>query len=332
MRIEEAENLDNPQAFEERFYNDKRDFWEQMKHPYLEPVAFTLSTSFLIGFGIWMIYYDATQVIELDGWGIFLGLFLIILFGGLTINSFIQIRKYGLFGALRPIGFDPAREEPILLIKLRDPRVSMRRKCLTELLTLEEAAAGLGGADPELYVKRLTYCLIDKNPKIRRMACEILHRYFHEYLRTVATLLQYDLDLNFYLVDGPLRRRLQEEPIHNIRFCGNLPCFAPDEPCKSWPVSQIILTELDPDVYYSPPIEHNTLYQLKSLNHLNGSQIIGICRVCNLPLYDSEETEECPSCAALMHKTHFLEWLKIKGYCPNCKTHIPLVQHTYSSY
>jgi ABC-type multidrug transport system fused ATPase/permease subunit len=50
--------------------------------------------------------------------------------------------------------------------------------------------------------------------------------------------------------------------------------------------------------------------------------IINHCTVCNLPIYAKEEVIECPICHDLIHKSHFLEWLKIKGSCPSCKSHL----------
>jgi HEAT repeat protein len=42
------------------------------------------------------------------------------------------------------------------------------------------------------------------------------------------------------------------------------------------------------------------------------------CIVCNLPIKNGEELVRCPCCGNLAHKTHMLEWLHIRGYCPVC--------------
>ncbi|UCE05396.1 MAG: E3 ubiquitin protein ligase [bacterium] len=50
----------------------------------------------------------------------------------------------------------------------------------------------------------------------------------------------------------------------------------------------------------------------------DAKEIIGYCQVCHLSMDVSEDTLKCPKCSNLSHKSHFLEWLKIKGYCPSC--------------
>jgi HEAT repeat protein len=42
------------------------------------------------------------------------------------------------------------------------------------------------------------------------------------------------------------------------------------------------------------------------------------CIVCNLQIKKGEELVRCPSCGNVAHKTHMLEWLHIRGYCPVC--------------
>ncbi|NVM55764.1 MAG: PCI domain-containing protein, partial [Candidatus Helarchaeota archaeon] len=43
------------------------------------------------------------------------------------------------------------------------------------------------------------------------------------------------------------------------------------------------------------------------------------CMVCNLIIDPSkEETVHCQYCNSPAHRTHLIEWLKIKGTCPNC--------------
>ena len=42
------------------------------------------------------------------------------------------------------------------------------------------------------------------------------------------------------------------------------------------------------------------------------------CAVCSFWLYEGEEILLCPSCHAQGHRTHLLEFLKTKGFCPMC--------------
>jgi hypothetical protein len=43
------------------------------------------------------------------------------------------------------------------------------------------------------------------------------------------------------------------------------------------------------------------------------------CSVCNLDIITGEFFVKCPHCGALSHRDHLLEWVKIRGTCPNCK-------------
>ncbi|MHA1266705.1 MAG: hypothetical protein ACTSRS_15825 [Candidatus Helarchaeota archaeon] len=56
--------------------------------------------------------------------------------------------------------------------------------------------------------------------------------------------------------------------------------------------------------------------------HLNKDDITGKCAVCKLSIHASEDVLQCPSCGASAHRYHFLEWIKIKGDCPNCQTRL----------
>lgn len=46
------------------------------------------------------------------------------------------------------------------------------------------------------------------------------------------------------------------------------------------------------------------------------------CAVCLIEIKQSDSVVVCPSCGAMGHEDHFLEWLKVKTICPNCKTNI----------
>ncbi|MEM1659156.1 MAG: hypothetical protein QXK94_09000 [Candidatus Jordarchaeales archaeon] len=43
------------------------------------------------------------------------------------------------------------------------------------------------------------------------------------------------------------------------------------------------------------------------------------CVVCLCEVKPSEDILTCPFCGAIGHRSHFLEWLKVKALCPNCK-------------
>lgn len=43
------------------------------------------------------------------------------------------------------------------------------------------------------------------------------------------------------------------------------------------------------------------------------------CPVCQMDIVSGEQYTKCPYCGALSHRDHLLEWIKVKGYCPNCR-------------
>jgi len=42
------------------------------------------------------------------------------------------------------------------------------------------------------------------------------------------------------------------------------------------------------------------------------------CIVCSSEIYEFETKIFCPYCGVPSHREHILEWVKIKGTCPNC--------------
>ena len=51
-------------------------------------------------------------------------------------------------------------------------------------------------------------------------------------------------------------------------------------------------------------------------------EIVGKCSVCELSIYLSDDTLMCPVCDESAHRDHLLEWIKVKGNCPNCGTNL----------
>jgi hypothetical protein len=49
---------------------------------------------------------------------------------------------------------------------------------------------------------------------------------------------------------------------------------------------------------------------------------MGRCMVCGLELNRSDQIMWCPYCGNASHKTHLLEWLHVKDYCPICHHHM----------
>lgn len=48
------------------------------------------------------------------------------------------------------------------------------------------------------------------------------------------------------------------------------------------------------------------------------------CMVCGLSIKDEEQKEKvyCPNCRNTAHKGHLIEWIKLKGICPLCRTNL----------
>ncbi len=62
--------------------------------------------------------------------------------------------------------------------------------------------------------------------------------------------------------------------------------------------------------------------QKRIKNKFMNATKIGNCAICKLPITKYQDYLKLPCCKALAHKEHILEWLKIKGTCPHCKTRI----------
>ncbi|MFX0133591.1 MAG: RING finger domain-containing protein [Candidatus Hodarchaeota archaeon] len=54
------------------------------------------------------------------------------------------------------------------------------------------------------------------------------------------------------------------------------------------------------------------------------------CSICLLKIGSSEEILRCPYCNSLAHKSHLLEWLKLKGVCPVCKNPLKWIDNKLS--
>ncbi|MGQ9723555.1 MAG: hypothetical protein ACUVXA_19820 [Candidatus Jordarchaeum sp.] len=43
------------------------------------------------------------------------------------------------------------------------------------------------------------------------------------------------------------------------------------------------------------------------------------CSVCQLKIVFDDDVIRCLHCGVLSHRDHLLEWIKIRGFCPNCR-------------
>jgi outer membrane protein assembly factor BamB/predicted RNA-binding Zn-ribbon protein involved in translation (DUF1610 family) len=49
---------------------------------------------------------------------------------------------------------------------------------------------------------------------------------------------------------------------------------------------------------------------------------VGRCMVCGLDVKEDESVVRCPFCGNIAHRTHMLEWLHTRAYCPECYHHL----------
>lgn len=47
-----------------------------------------------------------------------------------------------------------------------------------------------------------------------------------------------------------------------------------------------------------------------------------LCIVCNGAISSTDAILQCPKCSGRAHRIHILEYIKVKGYCPNCHTEL----------
>ena len=48
------------------------------------------------------------------------------------------------------------------------------------------------------------------------------------------------------------------------------------------------------------------------------------CPICRKHIWQGEQVIECPMCGTVAHTPHILEWLRVKGTCPNCREKLVL--------
>ncbi|MHA1556192.1 MAG: hypothetical protein ACTSPM_04585, partial [Candidatus Heimdallarchaeota archaeon] len=52
------------------------------------------------------------------------------------------------------------------------------------------------------------------------------------------------------------------------------------------------------------------------------NKTIPFCIVCSLPITQKSIIGKCIHCEKVAHLAHLQEWMKVKGYCPNCSMHL----------
>jgi hypothetical protein len=50
--------------------------------------------------------------------------------------------------------------------------------------------------------------------------------------------------------------------------------------------------------------------------------LLRTCTICHMKFEQSDIVVRCPYCGYKAHKTHMLEWLHVKDYCPVCHRHV----------
>ncbi len=75
---------------------------------------------------------------------------------------------------------------------------------------------------------------------------------------------------------------------------------------------------LDVQLTMCPECEATILAETTVCPHCDSPQ--PVCMVCNCSIVPLDSTLSCPHCRGRAHRIHFLEYLKVKGVCPRCKT------------
>lgn len=78
---------------------------------------------------------------------------------------------------------------------------------------------------------------------------------------------------------------------------------------------------------FTKKLKFNCYYCNKSIKRdisicPNCNKTIPHCIVCSLPIAQKSIIGKCVHCDKVAHLTHLQEWLKVKGYCPNCSMHL----------
>ena len=154
------------------------------------------------------------------------GLMILSLFGSIIFilgeyGILRRLRKYGIFGTQLILGYEGIWKEPDILIKLRDPRVSIRKKCLLKILQEWPDLQQDKKFREDTYLKRIGFCLIDKSPEVRKLACEILRKIFGRTVEDMEDILRYCFYVNFYLIDKKLKKNYEAEGLEKLDLCKN---------------------------------------------------------------------------------------------------------------
>ncbi len=72
--------------------------------------------------------------------------------------------------------------------------------------------------------------------------------------------------------------------------------------------------DLDPHELIDDSLEETAPTPSSGLQHL--------CMVCNSAIVTTDSALQCPHCGGKAHRSHFLEYLKVKGACPHCQTQL----------
>jgi len=101
----------------------------------------------------------------------------------------------------------------------------MRKKCLlrilhswSELQQDEKFKADRFFVE-DAYLKRICFCLIDRNPEIRQLACVILHESFGKTVKDMEEVLRYCFYCNFYLIDKTFKKIYEEDGLGGLDLC-----------------------------------------------------------------------------------------------------------------
>ncbi|MFQ5977995.1 MAG: RING finger protein [Candidatus Heimdallarchaeota archaeon] len=73
-----------------------------------------------------------------------------------------------------------------------------------------------------------------------------------------------------------------------------------------------------PQVEETEVVEHSERLNFR----VRTRQIENMCAICRSPVLQDPDCISCPACDSPFHYSHFAEWVKVKGFCPVCRTEI----------
>jgi Zn finger protein HypA/HybF involved in hydrogenase expression len=60
----------------------------------------------------------------------------------------------------------------------------------------------------------------------------------------------------------------------------------------------------------------------RAVHKASKSEPVGTCLVCDLDMHSADALVLCPHCSNVFHKSHLIQWVRLKKRCPACGEHL----------